>query len=218
MTPFGTLSTSEFQRLTLHRVTQLRSTSGVIEQALKTHTSLMRNEFSDIAIALPRSVAAELAAHLEEEVDEVEGAFTQGIRAALLTLAWSTFEVDLDLLCQILAEQTSVRLRPNDLAGKGIVRSRNFLKKVLGVSFPDQSPVWDSIKRLNELRNVIVHRASRLIVSEDQNLRKFISTWPSITIENEQLRFSPAFLPATFDTVEAFWKELFALLVSGNEL
>lgn len=199
-----------FQQLTLHRVGELRAAVAFTEQAIATHLSYMQSEFSDVAMALPRSVASELAIRIKEEVEQVQGTFTRGIRAALFVYAWSTLEVDLNQLCEIIAIQRNLRLRPNDLSGKGIARSRNFLTKVLDVPFPDQQPVWENITRLNELRNVIVHRDSRLQSGGDRNLRQFLFRWPSVEVKSEDLYFSAAFLSSTIDTFEVFWTELFS--------
>jgi len=79
------------------------------------------------------------------------------LRYSVLTGADAGLEVYLNDTCATYAEVHQSTVKLADIHGVGIDRARTFLKKVARIPFPDKGPEWMLVKRLHELRNVIVH-------------------------------------------------------------
>jgi len=81
-------------------------------------------------------------------------------------------EHQLDQLCQLFAKEQRLKIIQTDLRGKGIDRTRLYLQKVIGLPL-DSSHVWQEIKRIQRVRNVIVHNDAKLI-GADKDLTEYV--------------------------------------------
>lgn len=70
-------------------------------------------------------------------------------RSALITLC-GYFEHELDKLCKQYKLEKSYNLSLSDLSDKGISRSTNYLKKVVGLEIHKGSKEWESIKKYSK--------------------------------------------------------------------
>jgi hypothetical protein len=59
-----------------------------------------------------------------------------------------------------MAQKQGSKLRVEDLVGKGVDRSVNYLKRVLSIDVR-ADPAWSRLKDLQSLRNIIVHRGGK---------------------------------------------------------
>jgi hypothetical protein len=73
-------------------------------------------------------------------------------------------EAHLDKLSEKMATIHKKEIVLKDIAGKGIIRSKTYLEKVININISEDS-AWEDIICLQEIRNIIVH--GRGIVSPD---------------------------------------------------
>lgn len=78
-------------------------------------------------------------------------------RASFIVHLYSILEKELNSICKRVKNELGLKIGIDDLAGKGISRSRLFLAKVVGVDFANLNSHWQFLKNLAELRNFIVH-------------------------------------------------------------
>jgi hypothetical protein len=83
-------------------------------------------------------------------------------RRSSLIILFSFLEHQLDQLCELFAGTRQLSVVHTDLKDKGVNRSRGYLKKVIRLPLDDNSPVWQELKRMQKLRNLIVHNDAKL--------------------------------------------------------
>lgn len=93
-------------------------------------------------------------------------------RRSILIVLFSFLEHQLDQLCQLFAKEQRLKIINTDLRGKGIDRTRLYLQKVIGLRL-DGSHVWQEIKRIQKVRNVIVHNDAKL-TGADKDLTEYV--------------------------------------------
>ena len=71
---------------------------------------------------------------------------------SMIVLLHSILETQLQALGQHLGKKGNERLRVNDIAGKGVYRSVNYLERVLLIEVKTD-PVWGRLQDLGLLRN-----------------------------------------------------------------
>ncbi|MBW2035450.1 MAG: hypothetical protein JRI94_18075 [Deltaproteobacteria bacterium] len=84
------------------------------------------------------------------------------------------FEHELDKLCILYRSEKSFKLAFTDLSGKGIDRSANYLEKVAGIDTHKTSKEWNEIKKIQKIRNVIVHQDGRLYDYQENPIKAAI--------------------------------------------
>jgi hypothetical protein len=109
--------------------------------------------------------------------------FPNIMRTSLFLSCYAFLENHLLTMCKEIQRKKKLELAVDDLNHKGIVKAQVYLKKVVGLNFPDQSPEWNYIKKCNKIRNCIVHNGS-LIDSNDKSLRNTIKSIHGIRIDN----------------------------------
>lgn len=93
-------------------------------------------------------------------------------RRSILIVLFSFLEHQLDQLCQLFAKEQRLKISHRDLSGKGIDRTRLYLQKVMGLRL-DGSQVWQELKRIQKVRNVIVHNDAKL-TGDDKDLTEYV--------------------------------------------
>ncbi|TGL58735.1 hypothetical protein [Leptospira sarikeiensis] len=78
-------------------------------------------------------------------------------RSALVTL-FSFFESQLNEFCNVMKFNDSLQLSYKDISGQGIERSKKYLEKVIYLNLSELLPVWNEIKIIQTIRNLIVHQ------------------------------------------------------------
>jgi hypothetical protein len=81
-------------------------------------------------------------------------------RSGLLTV-YAHFEHELDKLCSFYQSEKIFKLALSDLRGRGIDRSTSYLEKIAGIDVHKESKEWTHIKRIQSIRNNIVHQGGR---------------------------------------------------------
>jgi hypothetical protein len=94
-------------------------------------------------------------------------------RSALLTL-FGYFEHELDQLCSLYRSENEYKISLTDIKGQGIDRSTRYLKKVADIDTNKNSDAWVSIKKVQNIRNLIVHRDGNLVDTRDNRIQEAI--------------------------------------------
>lgn len=89
---------------------------------------------------------------------------------------YSFFEYRMNDLCSFFPEVIDSEIKLKDLSRQGFERSKNYLRKVVCLSLSGSiSQELGYIKKVNLLRNRIVHNGSVLSKDEKNELNKFVS-------------------------------------------
>lgn len=98
---------------------------------------------------------------LENELSNSAGDYCQVLFMSVFISIYALFEKYLDDLCKDICNSEKLALTPNNLKYNGIKRSQLYLKKVAGLSFPDNKQEWQIILELSKLRNSFVHNSGK---------------------------------------------------------
>ena len=74
-------------------------------------------------------------------------------------ITYSLFEMSLNAFAVSYRKKIGTPIRLKDMSGQGIIRARNYLSKVCGVTEPFNLPEWQTATLLSEMRNAIAHRS-----------------------------------------------------------
>lgn len=95
-------------------------------------------------------------------------------RSALITL-YSFLEFELNKLCEELKDKNDLELSLKDLKGDGIERASSYLRKVIKLSWDNSRGVWSEIKKIQNIRNKIVHHDGKINIKEiDEDFLNYI--------------------------------------------
>lgn len=89
--------------------------------------------------------------------------------ASTFVSVFSYLEHEMFELCSRLQKNTKQSLGVKDLAGTGIDQAANYLEKVCGLEDVRTTQAWEETKRLQQLRNVLVHRRGILKEVDGKN-------------------------------------------------
>jgi hypothetical protein len=70
---------------------------------------------------------------------------------------YSVLEDSLNQICDNLQDSQLYNLSPDDMAGRGITKSKIYLEKVCGLKSLFKTKSWNDIQQLNRVRNIIIH-------------------------------------------------------------
>jgi hypothetical protein len=115
-------------------------------------------------------------------------------RRSMLIVLFSFFERQLDQLCQLFAKEHQLSITHVDLKGKGIDRARLYLQKVIGLPLT-ASVIWQEIKRIQRVRNVVVHNDAK-VASDEKDLIEYVDK------ANELARLSTSFYESDIEEVD----------------
>lgn len=154
-----------------------------------------------------------------EGSEELLQIFPAILRSSLFITCYSLFESDLEQLCEYLCTENSYSVKLREFCeGRGIHRSRKYLKKVVCIDFPDRTSPWQDIVNYNHIRNFVVHKDGKLDDSKRaKKVKAFIETRrpvyqsvftgeaPSIYLNDINcIRFREKACSEFLDTLEAF--------------
>lgn len=96
---------------------------------------------------------------------------------SLFIAVYSSFEMFLINLCNDVRESESLKLKLDEVHGKGIKRSLAYLKKVSPIDFPDNTKELQIIMLLNKIRNQLVHDPEHEFLQEEENPKLLDYFW-----------------------------------------
>ena len=98
--------------------------------------------------------------------------FPQYQRQSQLIMIVALFEDYLNQLCLSFKAANTLDVTLTDIKGSGIDRAKNYLKKVVGISFPSQGDSWKKILDAQLIRNIVAHNAGHLDeIKHDKHLK-----------------------------------------------
>lgn len=95
-------------------------------------------------------------------------------RRSTLLILFSFLEHQLNQLCELFASTRQLNIVHTDLKDKGIDRSRRYLKKVISLPLDNNSAVWQELKRIQKVRNLVVHSDAELDAKLDRDVIKYV--------------------------------------------
>lgn len=138
---------------------------------------------------------ADEAANLHEVLPGV-------FRASLFLAAYGSFEHFLVNLCRHYEAKLG-GISIGDLKHKGIRGAQVYLKKVVGMTFPDDLPEWSELNRYRELRNAIAHNSG--LIEATQAIVEFQNLVRTFVVEKDHsVRLGESFNNTFLDTVGRF--------------
>lgn len=151
---------------------------------------------------------------LDNETWDLEGIFGEHFpslqrRSALLTIC-GYFEYELDELCVLYQSEKSFKLALSDLSDKGIDRATNYLEKVAGIDTHKTSKEWNQIKKIQKIRNVIVHQDGKLYDHQGNPIKAaidFVNEIDSLEGEKEVI-IKKGFLSYVVGIYKDYFKQL----------
>lgn len=138
-------------------------------------------------------------------------------RASLFVTCYSFLEDELNKICGLSQKEKTTSVHYSDMKGRGIERAQRYLKKIVGIVFPDRSPVWTEILRYKDLRNIIVHNGGEVGVAKDdersKRVKDYIEKKASIHLDNQgRIQLTLDFTLGVIDAMERFFEEIFKSL------
>lgn len=186
---------------------QLRRFAGIVEETLVDRVAALDEELK-AAASLPAHEHADLLDWYAGDFLELGDELPTVLRYAILTAADTASEAFLNTTCAAYVEVSGAKVGVQDLRGSGILRAHQYLKKVAGVSFPDEKPVWATILRLHELRNCIVH-SEGMVAPSRSTLRAWSVTMPGLRISDDgRVYLDAKFTSAALDAYEELATEI----------
>jgi hypothetical protein len=105
-------------------------------------------------------------------------------RRSTLIALYSFFENQLDKLCKLFATTQQLSHIYAGSRDKGIDRARGFLVKEMGLPLNDNSTAWEKIKRIQKIRNLIVHDDAKL---RNDDIKIYVDKSKYLSRANESL-------------------------------
>lgn len=137
--------------------------------------------------------------------------FPSILRTSVFLSLYSFLENQLILLCKQIQSKKRIALSVNDINGNGIEKANKYLKKVVGINFPDEAEEWAYIKNCNQFRNCLVHNGG-IVNEENKKLLKAIEAIPSVTsnynLLDKELRLEKEFCLNFIKNIDTFWELL----------
>lgn len=136
---------------------------------------------------------------------------------SFLVAFYSHFEWELDRHCQDLADVLGVKLRPKDVSGRGIYRSKLFLDKVAQTPIP-VGPTWTDITTYGKIRNAIVHRGGLITNEERPAVQALLARTDGRIDEKHIVQIGPRTLESLVTAFHHFWDALLNRSLSAADL
>lgn len=176
---------------------------------LNTRENLIKSA-ENASSKLPKGHQWKAFDNIGEHLFYIDDLFSQIHRSSLFLTIYGLFEFELDFLCEALGNYYKLNLKPSNLRGKGIERSKNYFSKV-NIPFPSNTKQWTQICKLKDIRNLIAH-ARGILLPDNQNMeiRKYIKNHECIDLHaigngTFFLRFNEKFCFSTIETIESFF-------------
>lgn len=130
-------------------------------------------------------------------------------RESIIITIFNLLESKLNDLCDILSSSVNKKIKLNDLNGKGITRTYNYLTKVYDFDLSKLNPEWEYIKNVNQLRNNIVHNGAILPEDHNHKLNKFVTANPHLCGKpNANISLDSEFINEFIDGLIQFFEKL----------
>jgi hypothetical protein len=148
--------------------------------------------------------------NLEEELLNEDDPITKYIvhpqlANSLFLTIYSQFEKLLHDLCNVYKKELNLTLSVDELKNKGVLRSINYLSKIVLIPNIKSSEHYDLISHWNRVRNLIAHDTG---VITEENHRKSLKRLNLIYVEH----YDEEFVLLSFDDCQRFFNTFFDYL------
>jgi len=144
----------------------------------------------------------------EDDLWDLDQALPWLYRGSALLTILGFLEHNLNAVCETLGQENGCATRITDLPGKGLRRSRHYLRKHIGIDFPSGSKTWTYLLKVADIRNLIAHRDS-LVKDDNPELVRFIETDPNLSIDaGGRVRLHAQALSEFIDRMDDFFMKL----------
>lgn len=132
-------------------------------------------------------------------------------RSILITL-YSFFEIELNSLCKLYKSKKAFKLDISDLSGNWIIdKSINYLEKVANINVHKESEARKNIKKIQKIRNLIVHQDWIFVDKQwninDKDILNYIKQLPWLEW-NKEIIIKHEFLKFFLDNIQVYFKLL----------
>ena len=195
-------------------IRNLREYVRKLEDVLRNELEKFNLRVEEETSKLPEHQKEEFYNFCSGEYWQLTEVFPHIFRSSLFVTCYSFFEHELNELCGYFHKHQSCPIKINDLKGDGIFRAKIYLKKVVGIEFPDQSTSWEDIVDYNKIRNIIVHNNGKLDDSQkSKRIEEFIKKKSSIKLNNLKfIKFNDNFSLEIISTIKEFLDELIKVI------
>lgn len=143
---------------------------GVEDQAKQTISNYETKRESVVVESVPEAGYEREITHyrgLDDETWDLEEIFRDHFpslqRSSALVSLYGFFENELNRLCELYKNSKPYKIGFKDLTGQGIDRAGNYLEKVASLDIKRSSKQWKEIKKIQEIRNLVVHSNGSLV-------------------------------------------------------
>jgi hypothetical protein len=134
-------------------------------------------------------------------------------RRSTLIVLFSFLESQVDQLCKLFTDRQQLDILHTDLKDKGLDRSRRYLRKVIRLPLDDNSTVWQEIKWIQKVRNVVVHNDAKLV---DADVTRYVSRTPLLSLSSEspypqdidEINMLGGYLAHVLEMIDLYCREL----------
>jgi hypothetical protein len=142
-----------------------------------------------------------------DQLRGIEEFYQRSHRISTLLLCYAFLENTMISVCDDKQKELGIQISQNELASKGIERSRNYLEKLAGIDISN-SPyhgVWSRLCILNKLRNWLVHAEGNIESIKRGNPRKVIENTIGLSVDmNGLIQIEKKYVETSIDDVEVF--------------
>jgi len=180
---------------------------GLLKNELKGFTSFVEKE----AAKLDEPEKERLYDLYSDDYWKLKDVFPNIVWCSLFITCYSLLEHELSRICESMRSLKECPLKPSDLKDRGIFQSKAYLKKVIGIQFPDNTRYWQEICFYNRIRNRIIHEGGRVYDSEnDSKLRAEIDRTSSINLDDYgRILLSCDFVLEVIENLKSFFRDIF---------
>ena len=156
-------------------------------------------------------IKSEIDENFSEEFYWIEEVFIRNFRYSTIVTIYSLLEISLNGICRYLFREKKLALQFDEVRGDGIERAKLYLSKVCLLDFPEGSNEWNMMKKLNKVRNCVVHAQGIFLnVKSPKTLRNVIDHTPGLSIKGETyLNIETSFITEAIKNAEALISKVY---------
>lgn len=154
----------EFQQLELHR--------RFVDEHFEAARIRLNAEFDKTYAELDKDQKEQYVEFMVDDIQMLAETFPMVQWQAQFLVVYATFEASLNSLCNVAKRRLKSGLSFKDMNGAGYERAKTYLSKVGGVENVFNSVIWERVRQLGKIRNLIAHSQGRVDETSDA---KFIA-------------------------------------------
>jgi len=152
----------------------------------------------------------------EAECMAVDGAYCWGwempyvLSASVFTYAYGRLEHCIHALCKLMQEVRKLKCGPEDLCGKGFVRSQHYLEKIIGITWiSSEADTLQTIRLYGIIRNSIAHN-NGILRQDETTVEDHIRKTDDIELDAARyLELSPQYVHNALIVMSQAWNLVF---------